>query len=73
MRVGWGRLLKLRVASGEPAGLARSPARQIPLGPTGDEVLPEEVAELMEWAKDASDLNELLPARNGVLGWLRGL
>jgi iron(III) transport system substrate-binding protein len=53
--------------------LARSPARQIPLGPTGGEVLPPAVTELMEFAKDSADLGDLLQARNEVLAWLKTL
>lgn len=52
--------------------LARSPARQIPLGPIGDETLPSEVEQLVIWAKDSLDLRNLLIARNEVLAWLRG-
>lgn len=51
--------------------LARSSARQIPLGPVAVDQLPDEVRPLLEWATDAHDLRGLLPQRQAVLAWLR--
>jgi iron(III) transport system substrate-binding protein len=51
--------------------LARSAARQIPLGDIGEERLPEEVDRLRVRAADGIDLRSLLPARQSVLDWLR--
>jgi iron(III) transport system substrate-binding protein len=51
--------------------LARSSARQIPLGDIGDEHLPDEVERLRLRAAGSIDLRPLLPARNAVLDWLR--
>ncbi len=51
--------------------LARSTARQIPLGEVADAEVPEDVRQLRTWAADAVDLRELLPVRKSVLDWLR--
>ncbi|MDZ4689556.1 MAG: substrate-binding domain-containing protein [Planctomycetaceae bacterium] len=51
--------------------LARSSARQIPLGDIGDESLPDDVERLRLRASHSIDLRPLLPARNAVLEWLR--
>lgn len=51
--------------------LARSKARQIPLGPVCQEDLPAEVRRLADWAADGVDLRPLLPARQACLEWLR--
>lgn len=51
--------------------LARSAARQIPLGDIGDERLSEDVERLRVRASDTVDLRPLLAARNAVLEWLR--
>ena len=51
--------------------LARSKARQVPLGPVPAEQLPAEVRELAEWARDGVDLSTLGPARAECLAWLK--
>jgi len=51
--------------------LAKSTARQVPLGPTTDEELPADVRPLAKWASDSVDLRDLLPVREQVLNWLR--
>ncbi|HUQ68046.1 MAG TPA: substrate-binding domain-containing protein [Planctomycetaceae bacterium] len=51
--------------------LAKSSARQIPLGDIGDERLPDEVERLRLRVEQSIDLRPLLPARNAVLDWLR--
>lgn len=52
--------------------LARSPSRQIPLGPVPDADLPAEVRPLREWSRDGADLRPLGPSRRAVLAWLTG-
>jgi iron(III) transport system substrate-binding protein len=52
--------------------LARSRARQIPLGPVDEGDLPEEVRALKDWAKAGVPLTELGPARTACLNWLKG-
>jgi iron(III) transport system substrate-binding protein len=51
--------------------LARSKARQVPLGPVGADQLPAEVRELAAWAKEGIDLTALGPARAECLAWLK--
>jgi iron(III) transport system substrate-binding protein len=51
--------------------LARSKARQVPLGPVPADQLPAEVRELSKWAKDGMDLIPLGPARAECLAWLK--
>jgi iron(III) transport system substrate-binding protein len=51
--------------------LARSRARQIPLGPVDESQLPEEVRQFREWAADAVALTDLLPARIACEEWLK--
>jgi iron(III) transport system substrate-binding protein len=51
--------------------LARSAARQIPLGMVANEEIPADVRPLTEWAKDGADLRPLLPARRAVIEWLK--
>lgn len=50
--------------------LARSVARQVPLGPIA-EPLPADVEPLTEWAKEGADLRALLPDRVAVIAWLK--
>lgn len=50
--------------------LARSSARQVPLGPI-DEPLPEDVQPLVAWAGEGADLRSLLPDRKAVIDWLK--
>jgi iron(III) transport system substrate-binding protein len=51
--------------------LAKSAARQIPLGPVNESELPEEVRRLKTWAADGYDLRQLSTARVECLRWLR--
>jgi iron(III) transport system substrate-binding protein len=51
--------------------LARSAARQVPLGPVDHESLPEEVRPLADWARDGDDLRHLLFERRAVIDWLK--
>lgn len=51
--------------------LARSAARQIPLGPVVTTAPPEDVSELAVWARDAADLRDLGQAREECLTWLK--
>jgi iron(III) transport system substrate-binding protein len=51
--------------------LARSAARQVPLGPVNETQLPAEVAPLIKAVQESVDLRGLLPARRAVLEWLR--
>jgi len=51
--------------------LARSPARQIPLGAVDPQSLPEEVRALRRWADESLELEPLLSMRGRVLEWLR--
>lgn len=50
--------------------LARSPSRQIPLGPVDASSLPEDVRQLTEWAADGFDLNKLMDVHQPCLDWL---
>jgi iron(III) transport system substrate-binding protein len=51
--------------------LARSAARQIPLGDAEDEDLSQDVRTLRSWAKDSIDVASLGGVRTEVLNWLR--
>lgn len=51
--------------------LARSAARQIPLGSIDEGQLPDDVRPLVEWARGGADLRELLPERRAVIDWLK--
>lgn len=51
--------------------LAKSQARQIPLGPATPEELPVDVRELATWASESVELSDLLSIRTEVLDWLR--
>ncbi|MBI1346921.1 extracellular solute-binding protein [bacterium] len=51
--------------------LAKSTARQIPLGPTEAGELPDDVRQLATWASESVELGDLLPIRGQVLDWLR--
>ena len=50
--------------------LARSPARQVPLGPVNLKDLPPEVRELAAWAQEGVDLRRLAAARGACVAWL---
>ena len=51
--------------------LANSESRQIPLGPTDTDKVPEELRPLVDWAAEGADLRPLLPARQAVIRWLK--
>lgn len=51
--------------------LARSKARQIPLGPVPDEQVSDEIRKLRTWAADGYDLNRVGDARRECLDWLK--
>jgi iron(III) transport system substrate-binding protein len=51
--------------------LAKSAARQVPLGKIAEERIPKEVRPLVAWAADGEDLRPLLPARQAVIRWLK--
>lgn len=51
--------------------LAKSQARQIPLGSVEESEVPEDVQQLREWADDAYDLRRLGTARSECLKWLQ--
>ena len=51
--------------------LARSPARQIPLGPVDESLLSDDVRRLRRWARDSHALSGLVEARRSVLAWLQ--
>jgi len=51
--------------------LARSAARQVPLGAVDEAALPEAVRALRPWAARGMPIADLLPARNACLAWLR--
>jgi len=51
--------------------LARSKARQIPLGAVAQDQVPAEVLEMMAWAQDGAPLGGLGPARAECLDWLK--
>lgn len=53
--------------------LARSTARQIPLGHVDEVQLSDEVRQLIVWAKQGYDLRNLLPMRRKVIDWLSTL
>lgn len=51
--------------------LARSPSRQIPLGPVDAAELPSDVAAMSKWVTSAAPLRDLLPQRLDVIDWLK--
>jgi iron(III) transport system substrate-binding protein len=51
--------------------LARSGARQIPLGPVEDGELPADVKHLQQWTENTVDLREIAPDRAACLEWLK--
>ncbi len=50
--------------------LAKSAARQIPLGPFVSGDLPDDVKSLAEWAKESVDVTQFSQSRNECLKWL---
>lgn len=65
------RLVDYLASAETELALAKSKSRQVPVGPMNLDDLPAEVRPLYEWAKDAADLSNLLPARRECLEWLR--
>ncbi len=65
------RLVDFLLSAETELALARSKSRQIPLGPVPADQVPAEVRELQSWAQQAAPLNDLLPARNACLAWLK--
>ncbi|MFM8286334.1 MAG: substrate-binding domain-containing protein [Planctomycetaceae bacterium] len=66
------RLVEFLLSPEAELALARSPSRQVPLGPVQNESLPPEVRELREWANDGVDLRNLEGSRRAVLARLTG-
>jgi iron(III) transport system substrate-binding protein len=64
------RLVDFLLSAETELALARSAARQIPLGPIA-EALPADVEPLVTWANEGADLRPLLPARTAVIDWLK--
>ncbi|WP_373649085.1 substrate-binding domain-containing protein [Schlesneria sp. DSM 10557] len=65
------RLVDFLASAETELALAKSKARQIPLGEVNAELIPAEVQKLTEWARDGVDLRGLLPARRECLEWLK--
>lgn len=65
------RLVDFLLSAETELALAKSKARQIPLGPVAPEKLPEEVRQLTEWVTPGVDLAELYQARTECLAWLK--
>jgi iron(III) transport system substrate-binding protein len=65
------RLIDFLASAETELALARSRARQIPLGAVDEARLPTEVRRLRTWAEDSLDLRELVADRRAVLTWLR--
>jgi iron(III) transport system substrate-binding protein len=65
------RLVDFLLSAETELALARSKARQVPLGTVDEDELPEEVRELARWARDGYDLSDLGPARSECLDWLK--
>jgi iron(III) transport system substrate-binding protein len=65
------RLVDYLLSEKVEVALARSKARQIPLGPVDAGTLPEDVRELVPWAAQGVVLEGFLPARNECLAWLK--
>ncbi len=51
--------------------LAKSPARQIPLGSVDETQVPDDVKPLRAWAADGYDLMKAAPAQGACLDWLK--
>ncbi|MBW3540957.1 MAG: ABC transporter substrate-binding protein, partial [Planctomycetes bacterium] len=65
------RLVEYLLSAETQLKLARSRARQIPLGAVAPDQLPLEVRELAAWAADGVELTDaLVQARRGCLEWL---
>lgn len=64
------RLVDYLLSAESELRLAASQARQIPLGPTDDSQIPEDVRPLAEWASESVSLTTLSAARRECLAWL---
>lgn len=53
--------------------LAKSKARQIPVGPVDESKLPEDVKQLKKWAENSAPLNDLADVRSNCVEWLKTL
>ena len=65
------RLVDFLLSADGELTLARSKARQIPLGPVPEDQVPAEVRELRGWAADGVPLSGLRAARAECLAWLK--
>ncbi len=65
------RLIDFLASAETELALAKSKSRQIPVGPVDQNLLPEDVRPLYDWAQDGANLLDLLPARRACLQWLR--
>lgn len=65
------RLIDFLLSEETELALARSPARQIPLGSLSTDELPAEIDTLREWSEDAYDMTLLGPDRKACLTWLK--
>lgn len=65
------RLVDFLLSAQTELALARSPSRQIPLGPVSVSELPEEVRALAGWAAQGVPLKDVRAARAECLAWLK--
>ncbi|MBM81606.1 MAG: ABC transporter substrate-binding protein [Planctomycetaceae bacterium] len=65
------RLVDFLLSEENEIELAKSKARQIPLGPVDETQLSEDVRKLKTWAADAYDITGLSAARMECLNWLK--
>jgi iron(III) transport system substrate-binding protein len=65
------RLVDYLLSAASEMALARSPSRQVPLGPVDESALPDQVREIRPWLAQAVPLAELGPARQACLRWLQ--
>jgi len=65
------RLVDFLASAETELALAKSKARQIPLGEVETSLIPMEVQNLTAWSREGIDLRGLLPARRECLEWLK--
>ena len=65
------RLVDYLLSAETELALARSKARQIPLGPVLEDALPSELRDLRSWAAESIGMAELATAREECLAWLK--
>jgi iron(III) transport system substrate-binding protein len=65
------RLVEFLLSEEVELSLARSKARQVPLGKVDETKLPDEVRGLLRWVKNGYPLSDLGAARKECLEWLR--